>query len=224
MPSIQLVYTNSFRSIWEYEEAFFFEKIDWKSVIGPYCPVCGENCGYRALTEYYRRVVELWPPREGTVPVARFQCRGSWTGSTFSMLPFQLMPYHLYTVETILKALLLWREYCKDPDCHGTPYEVEQSLPMQSRVSSWQLRRWLAVIRHGFLTAHGELSLRYDFLEIARDESIIGYLDTMYGYIAVFSRGPPARVSAVMTALQLYGQITGRFLFGCSSRSRRRAR
>jgi hypothetical protein len=224
MSSIQLVYINSFRSVWEYEEAFFSEKIDWKSVIGPYCPVCGGSCGYRTLTEYYRKVAELWPPREGMVPVARLQCRGAHIGRTFSMLPFQLIPYHLHTVETILKALLLWREYCRDADCSGTSYEVEQSLPVQSRVTSWQLRKWLAVIRRGFLAAHGELCVRYDFRSVSREEGTAGNLEMVHGYTAAFSRGPPVRVSAVLTALHIYGQITGRFLFGCSSQMRRRVR
>lgn len=224
MSSIQLAYHNSFRSVWEYEEAVLKEKIDWKSVIGPYCPVCGESCGYRILTEYYRRVIELWPPREGMVPVARFQCRGRKTGRTFSMLPSQLIPYHLYTVETIVKALLLWREYSKDGEFSGTSYEVEQSLSSESRVTSWLLRKWLAVILHGFLAAHGELSQGYDFSSIRQEAGIAGNLDTVHGYLSSVSRGPPILMSAVMTGLCIYGQITERFLFGCPSQSRPGAR
>jgi hypothetical protein len=224
MPNIQLAYHNSFRSVWEYEEAFLKEKIDWKSVIGPYCPVCGESCGYRILTEYCRRVIELWPPREGMVPVARFQCRGTHIGRTFSMLPYQLIPYHLYTVETIVKALLLWREYSCDDEFSGTSYEVEQSLPVQSRVTSWLLQKWLAVIRHGFLAAHGELSQRFDFSLVPREPDIEGHLDTVYGYLVSICRGPPVLMSAVMMALKIYCQIADRFLFGCPSQSRRGAR
>jgi len=224
MSSIQLAYHNSFRSVWEYEEAFLKEKIDWKSVIGPYCPVCGESCGYRILTEYYRRVIELWPPREGMVPVARFQCRGRKIGRTFSMLPSQLMPYHLYTVETIVKALLLWREYSHDEEFSGTSYEVEQSLPGEGRVTSWLLQKWLAVIRHGFLNAQGELSQRFDFSLVPRDTDIAGHLDTVYGYLVSISRGPPVLMSAVMMALNIYCQIAERFLFGSPSQSRPGAR
>lgn len=224
MSSIQFVYLNSFRSVWEYEEAFLSEKIDWKSVIGPYCPICGGNCGYRELTEYYRRVIEQWPPREGMLPVARFQCRGRKTGRTFSMLPSQLIPYHLYTVETIVKALLLWREYSHDAEFSGTSYEVEQSLSSESRVTSWLLRKWLAVILHGFLAAQGEMSQRYDFSSIRREAGTAAYLDTVYGYLASISRGPPVLMSAVMMALHIYCQMTERFLFGCPSQSRSGAR
>jgi hypothetical protein len=31
---IQLVYDNSFSSVWQYEESFYGKKIDWKSVVG----------------------------------------------------------------------------------------------------------------------------------------------------------------------------------------------
>lgn len=224
MPYIQLVYTNSFRSIWEYEEAFFSEKIEWNSVIGPYCPICGASCGYRELTEYYRFVEELWPELKGFVPVARFQCRGSHEGRTFSMLPYQLMPYQRYTVETVLKALLLWLEYSREQGEPVSAYRVVQTLSGETDVTPWQLRKWLLVIRYGFLAAHGELCERYDFSAVSRAEGICGHLETVHGYIASFSRGPPVRVSAVMTVLHLYGQITGRFLFGCPSQSRRNAR
>ena len=193
-------------------------------MIGPYCPICGGSCGYRALTEYYRLVIELWPPREGMVPVARFQCRGEQRGRTFSMLPSQLIPYHLYTAETLVKALLLWREYSCDDEFTGTSYEVEQSLSSESRVTSWLLRKWLAAIRHGFLAAQGELSQRYDFSSIPRGGGTAACLDTVYGYLCSVSRGPPVLMSAVMMALKIYCQITDRFLFGCPSQCRRGAR
>lgn len=224
MSHIQLVYTNSFRSIWEYEEAFFSERIDWKSVIGPYCPICGESCGYRELTEYLRRVEELWPEAKGEVPVMRFQCRGAHLGSTFSMLPEQLIPYQKYTVETVLTALLLWREYACSPGVSGTAYGMVQTLSGETDVTPWQLRKWLLVIRHGFLAAQGELSLRYDFSSVPREEGIRGELDTVYGYVEAFSRGPPPAVSAVIMVLKIYFQISGRFLFGCPSQSRSGAR
>lgn len=227
MSSIQLAYHNSFRSVWEYEEAFLKEKIDWKSVIGPYCPICGESCGFRRIADYDREVRELWPPRSGRGLVARFQCRGQRIGATFSMLPHQLIPYHLYTVETILKALLLWWEFTRDSDVSGTAYEVEQSLPEESRVTSWQLRKWLMVIRHGLLSAHSELAGRYDFSSVpssSRGVEFAFVLETVRAYLEVISRGPPVRFSAVLTALQIYGQITGRMLFGCPSQSRRGAR
>lgn len=224
MSSIQLVYLNSFGSIWEYQEAFLSEKIDWTLVTGPYCPICGESSGYREVTEYYRRVIELWPAREGMVPVARFQCRGETTGRTFSMLPLQLVPYQLYTVETILKALILWREYSKDAEFSGTSYEMEQSLSSESRVTSWLLQKWLLVIQHGFLAVHGELSQRYDFSSVLRATGTAGRLDTVNGYLASVSRGPPVRISAVMTALCIYCQMTGRFMFGVPSQSRGGAR
>ncbi len=223
MSSIQLVYTNSFRSIWEYEEAFFSEKIDWKSVIGPYCPICRDSCGYRELTEYYRFVEEVWPEKKGEVPISRFQCRGAHTGRTFSMLPNQLIPYQRYTVETIIRALLVWFEYSRERSEPVSAYHVVQTLSGETDVTPWQLRKWLLVIRYGLLAAHGELCARYDFSSVSWAEGIAGHLETVHGYVTAFSRGPPVRVSAVVTTLHLYSQITGRFMFGCPSQSRRNA-
>jgi len=103
-------------------------------------------------------------------------------------------------------------------------YGVVQTLSGETDVTPWQLRKWLLVIRYGFLAAHAELCERCDFSAVSRAEGICGHLETVHDYIASFSRGPPVRVSAVMTVLHLYGQMTGRFLFGRPSQSRRNAR
>jgi hypothetical protein len=154
------------------------------------------------------------------VPIARFQCRGEEIGATFSVLPWQLIPYHLYTVETVLKALLLWREYRRDRDVSGTAYQVEQSLPEAGWVSSWQLHKWLLVIEYGLLAAHSELTGRYNFSAVSFSEGVEGKLEQMHAYLVSFSRGPPVRFSAVSMALKIYCQISGRSMLGRSSQSR----
>ena len=91
-------------------------------MIGPVCPVCGGGCGYREIEAYFREVRELWPQRSGFVPVARFQCRGKREAGeypTFSMLPYQLVPYHRYTLGSMVMAMLLWAQYRRDPDERG---------------------------------------------------------------------------------------------------------
>ena len=91
-PWFQLSYSNRFRSVWEYEEAKKSKKIDWRSVIGSVCPVCGVACGYREIKPYCREAREVWPPRTGMVPVARFQCMGTpGKYPTFSMLPLLVL-------------------------------------------------------------------------------------------------------------------------------------
>jgi len=89
-------------------------------VIGLVCPVCGAECGFREIASYEREVRELWPARDGVVSVARFQCRGAVRYRTFSMLPYQLVPYHRYTLQSMILTVLLWREYWKDPAEPGT--------------------------------------------------------------------------------------------------------
>ena len=49
------------------------------------------------------------------------------------MLPYQLVPYHRYTLGSMVMAMLLWAQYRRDPDERGTAYRVEQSLPGRER-------------------------------------------------------------------------------------------
>jgi hypothetical protein len=94
--------------VFEYEEAILEEKIDWESVIGERCPLCGRTGCWREIAPYMRTAIELFPFREGKITIARFQCRER--RRTFSLLPTQLAPYHLYTVESMILAVLLWSE------------------------------------------------------------------------------------------------------------------
>ena len=73
--------------------------------MGVVCPVCGKDCGYRQIKEYYRTVRELFPVQVGRVPVARFQCLGiPGRLPTFSMLPHQLVPYFQHTLESMVRT------------------------------------------------------------------------------------------------------------------------
>lgn len=217
-PWIQLSYSNRFRSVWEYEEAIKSKKIDWRSEIGLVCPVCGVACGYREIDPYHREARELWPPRSGMVPVARFQCRGT-AGKypTFSMLPYQLVPYHRYTLSSMIQAVLLWWEYWKDPGESGTAYRAEQSLPGESRVTAWQLVCWLLSFRRWLLGAQWELVGRYDFSGVPFGESV---LEEVHGYFEALSRGPPGRGKAVVSCVREHAEGKGRFMFGVPSQGR----
>jgi hypothetical protein len=133
------------------------------------------------------------------------------------MLPYQLVPYHRYTVESMITAILLWAEYCKDPDEVGTAYQVEQLLPGDSRVSSWQLHCWLLAFRVGFSRAQGELFEIYDFAGVPFGAPAIY---EVHGYFEAVSRGPPGRGEAVVSCVREHGRRTGRFLFGVPSQGR----
>jgi hypothetical protein len=218
---IQRIYLNSFRSVWEYEEAIKSKKVDWRSEIGELCPVCGEVCGYREIGSYQREARELWPVREGIVPVARFQCRGT-PGSlpTFSMLPYQMLPYHRYTLRSMVMAVLLWREYWKDPEERGTAYQAEQALPGEGRVSAWQLSLWVLSIQSAFERGHSELAGRYDFSSVRYFDDLPFVLDEVFGYFEAVCRGPPGRGEGVISFVREYAKRTGRFFLGVPSQSR----
>jgi predicted DCC family thiol-disulfide oxidoreductase YuxK len=47
------VYNNSFSSVFEYEEAILEEKIDWESVIGERCPLCGRTMKLLGHSDYH---------------------------------------------------------------------------------------------------------------------------------------------------------------------------
>jgi len=153
--------------------------------------------------------------------VARFQCQGA-KGSlpTFSMLPYQLVPYHRYTFRSMVMAVLMWREYWKDPEERGTAYQVEQTLPGESRVTAWQLRCWLLSLQAALRRFQSEHSQRYDFASVAFYEDIPFVLDEVFGYFEAVSRGPPKRGEAVLACVREHSAKTGRFLLGVPSQSR----
>lgn len=189
------------------------------------CPVCGVECGYRKVAPYYREACELWPSRSGLVPVARFQCRGT-AGKypTFSMLPYQLVPYFRYTVESMVLALLMWREFWKDPQKQGTAYrvaeEVEDAAYGESRVTSWRLTCWALTFRSWLRRAQAELGSGYDFSAVRFQDRLPSILDELYGYFEALSRGPPGCGEAVVACVREHGLKTRRFLFGVPSQGR----
>ena len=202
----------------EYEEAFLRKKIDLRSVIGVVCPVCGAECGFRRISDYHREARELWPLRSGWVSVARFQCRGTpgrWP--TFSLLPDFLVPYHKYTLKTMVMAALLWIEYWTDSEEPGTAYQVEQSLPGDGGVTAWRLRCWVAALRSAFSRSQSELADWFDFSGVPFGAPV---LDELHGYFEAVSRGPPGRGDAVLACVRRYGRRTGRFLVGTPSQWR----
>ena len=74
---IQMPFTNTFGTIWEYRESFLAGQIDFTSFIGPICPICGEKHCYREITPYWRYAIDLFPEyKKERIPVARFLCRG----------------------------------------------------------------------------------------------------------------------------------------------------
>lgn len=219
LAKIQLVYTNDFPSIWEYHRAIRAERIDFFAYIGPVCPICADECGYREITPYSRGVIELFPIyRTGDVDIARFQCKATYR--TFSLLPHHLVPYHRYTVDSMVIALIV---ACRLLHELGSPglEKVLARLPADCEVTTWLLRCWVETIGVGFRRAHFLLAVRYDLSGICSGISFSDRLREISCYFAALGiRGPPDDVG--ITPLLLCCRFEpGRFLVGIPSQERR---
>ncbi len=69
------------------------------------CPICEEADCARFFTYYHRHVVEENGKTYTDFPIARFLCKK--TKRTFSLLPYQLIPYWKYSINFIFLALTI---------------------------------------------------------------------------------------------------------------------
>lgn len=180
------------------------------------CPLCGRPGCWREIAPYEREAIELFPFERGLVLVARFQCRA--LKRTFSLLPWQLVPYHRYTLESMALAVLLWRQvFAEDGGSAGAAVE---ELPGDSGVTPWLLHRWVAVLVAGLRLAHPVLRRWYDLDGIRSATDRAGLLDEAHAYLsAIGCRGPPPR-GGLGEAPRRYGAVAGRHLAGRPSQER----
>lgn len=211
---VQLCYVNTFASIWEYDETFRGGAIDFNPVVGHRCPICGAQ-DYGPIAPYYRWVIELFPLREGRVPIARFRCRK--TGRTFSLLPHQLAPYHKYTVASMLTVLLLAHQvHCEDGKGMGA---VVAELPGDCDVTPWLLLLWLNIVLRGLRRAHAVLAIGHDLGAIRSRQRRWERLEEVYAYLRAFSGPGPPRASAERLVLH-HARRARSFLAGTPSQQR----
>jgi hypothetical protein len=189
-------------------------------VIGPACLICGRlNC-YRRITPYRRTAIEVEPSVEGTVTrhqllIARFQCQLRLV--TFSLLPIQLLPYHRYTVTTIVLLLLLAQE-SRRAGRVGLSAVAERQIPGDANATGWLLACWVGVVVTGLRRAHPWLMKRFDLTALRSANDTVGKLDELFGYHAVLcSRGPP---DGIFCVVHQYSLDNCRFFFGTPSQER----
>jgi hypothetical protein len=143
---------------------------------------------------------------------------------TFSMLPYQLVPYFQYTLESMVRALLLWRGFCKDPKSTGSAYRaaeaIDESLKGESEVTSWQLRTWALVFQSWLRRLQAELSEEYDFTGVRFFDGLPLALEELQGYFAALCRGPPGDGLGVLVCAKRHAEQRGRFLLGVPSQLR----
>jgi len=215
---IQLPYHNRFETIWEYKESFLSGRIDFLSVIGCRCPICGALECYRRITPYRRYAIELFARfKKSRVPIARFICRRRQ--STFSLLPIQLIPYFQYTVNAVLGVVLLAFRYWQ-MGRRGF-YSASVQVDPDSMVTPYLVGYWLTAIISGFRRAHGILAGFYDLGDVKTFSQRSGFWNEASGYF--FALGIKPDISwppLIRTLLIRYSRTTSRFLFGTASQQR----
>ena len=205
-------------------ESFLSRKIDFFSFLGPTCPVCGKQSCYRQITPYWRYAIELFPEfRKEGIPIARFVCRRR--ERTFSPLPIQLIPYHQYTVNAVIGALLLGIQ-CRQMGQKGF-HGASVAVDLESLVTPWLVACWLALVLLGFRRAHAVLRRFYNLAEIrtshrsAAWEEAVGYF-LCFGWKPEIRWGPTDVVGPplLQALVNRYSRSTRLFLFGTPSQHR----
>lgn len=213
VPIIQLTYPNTFETIWEYEEAFLSKRINFPSIIGLTCPLCGRESCYRQITPYHRYAIDLFPEfKKKRIPIARFLCKEQQ--KTFSLLPMQLIPYLQYTLSAVLGTLLLGLESWKQGQrgFHGASLQLDP----ESLVTPWLIASWLTVILKDLRRAHPVLSRWFDLSSIHTSNVAWDEISVYFFCLGWISQHP--RITEVLLR---YSRTTRRFLFGLPSQLRK---
>lgn len=143
--------------------------------------------------------------------MARFLCNK--TGRTFSLLPFQLIPYCQYTVDAVVGTLLKAYEFQQigqagyhraslelDPDCFVTPYLIQT---------------WAVLLLAGFLRGHHVLRKKFPLqMSTGPYPNII---KTIYLYLQTISGFDSPNRQSVKPGMRYYFNQTGKCLFGRTS-------
>jgi len=195
------------------------DEVSFCAFVASKCPICGRRGCLREITPYKRGVVELFPDREGEVLVARFLCRKK--NRTASLLPLELVPYHRYTLRSLVMCLLLFRVVWGDPE--RILEDIWNELPPDNKVTVYLVRYWLKELLRGLRRAHAQLRHEYGLEHVRTEPGWGGKLNELHDYFCAFGiRGPPAGSSVMADLAKNYSRGTQRFLVGRPSQERQR--
>lgn len=122
LPTIQII-TYIRETLAEYykkvkrQDKDLFDVLDMELPIHNHCPLCGGSGCARFIGYYEREVIDEHGVFYNAFPIARYICRGKGKEKgighkTFSLLPYQLVPYTRYSIAFIIKALtLLYKDH-----------------------------------------------------------------------------------------------------------------
>lgn len=95
----------------------YYHKVNSKKFCFPdfkeHCPICwATNCA-KFLGYYYRGAVDKNGTYFKELPIARYECSGKGSPKighkTFSLLPYQLIPYNKYSIEFMIRTMSYWK-------------------------------------------------------------------------------------------------------------------
>jgi hypothetical protein len=135
------------------------------------------------------------------------------------VLPTQLIPYHQYTANAVIGALLLGLQ-CRrsgQKGYHGAALAVDP----ESRISPWLIATWLSMVGVGFRRAHAVLSGFYNLAEI-HIEQLTEAWEKVCGYFTCLHGSPQTRWGpGLQGLLNRYSLSCRLFLLGSASQGRR---
>jgi hypothetical protein len=185
--------------------------------VGPKCPLCGRDGCYNKRKPYWRYAIEIEPFKKEKVPIARFECRK--TRRTFSLLPVQLIPYHLYTVRSIIRVIE--QALCFEARGYAGCEAVVKHDESDSAMTPFLVWCWLTMVVQGFRRAHWLLKARYDLRGVRSGEGRRGLMGEAAGYQRAIGTGGRAGWPGRMADLPRdWVETGGHFFYGTSSQQR----
>jgi hypothetical protein len=153
------------------------------------------------------------------IPIARFVCRSRLR--TFSALPTQLIPYHQYTVNAVIGALLLGLQ-CRQRGQRGF-HGASIAVDPESLVTPWLIAGWLSAVVLSLRRAHGFLRGFYQLSEISITPTTGAWREAA-GYLMSLGCMSQTRWGPVLQGLvNRYSRNHQLFLFGTASQYRRQS-
>lgn len=113
------------------------------------CPICGGMKCAQFIGYYLRKVVDENGKKYDDFPIARFLCNRKGTDivvahKTFSLLPFQLIPYHKYSIAFMVKTLRL--RYVEEYSLYDTLDELAESGEDSLSINAGQVIGFTGVV------------------------------------------------------------------------------
>lgn len=187
------------------------------------CPICGGVACYRKITGYERWVEDFFPYHKEKVLIARFQSQK--TKRTFSLLPYQLAPYKIYTIVSLMICIYQWSLISVEKKHRVS--QVWEALPpdcLDSDMTPFLFREWLVELVQSFRRAHAVLCNVYDFKSVGSHTSLDGKLIEVHRYlVAILGSTPsePMFVARIHQMLTVYEKETNQFFIGTPSQLRK---